>query len=183
MKDKIETSILLTTIIFPISMFIINAILGIFDWHLRWHIWLLTFFIIHAGGYCFSIFAISTMRSKIGKCFIIAIWSLICFVICFINFMIFSLVVRFDTVKEIDGMKYIGVDNDAGLDDRTVNYYDTYNWFAYNDENKIVYELFEHGEEIPEYRIYYNEDGTTHTIEFDEKGNVITEEEFSNQDD
>ena len=67
MKDKIESTILLTTIIFPISMFIINKILGIFDWHLRYWIWTLVFFVIHAGGYSFSIFAISSMKSKIEK--------------------------------------------------------------------------------------------------------------------
>lgn len=183
MKNKIEKAILLTTIIFPISMFIINKILGLFDWHLRYWIWTLVFFVIHAGGYCFSIFAIRTMKSKVGKIFVITIWTLICFVIFFINFMFFGLVVRFDIVKEIDGIKYIGVNSYANLDDQIVNYYDTYNCFAYNDENIIIEEAFEENKEFPEYRKYYNNDDTSHIIYFDKKGNTITREEFLNLDD
>lgn len=183
MKDKIEKTILLTTIIFPISIFVINKILGIFDWHLRCWIWFLTFFIIHVGGYCFSIFAISTMKSKVVKSLVIVIWSSICLVIGFINFIIFGLVVRFDIVKEIDGVKYIGVYSYANLDDQVVNYYDTYNWFAYNDKNIIMDEFFEKGEDIPKDRTYYNQDGSKHTIYFDNKGNIITREEFLNLDD
>ena len=167
MKDKIEKVVLLSTIIFPISMFIINKILGIFDWHLRCWIWTLVFFVIHVGGYCFSIFAVSSLKSKVGKFFIITIWTIICFVIGFINFVIFGLVIRCDKVKEIDGVKYIGVDSYANLDDQVVNYYDTYNWFAYNDENIIIDEFFEKGEHIPKHRTYYNKDGSTYTIDFD----------------
>ena len=183
MKDKIEKTILLTTIIFPISMIFINKILGIFDWHLRWHIWLLAFFIFHVGGYCFSIFAISSMRSKVGKFLLITIWTLICCVIGFINLFIFALVVRFDIVKEIDGEKYIGVDSYANLDDQVVNYYEKYNLFAYKKDNIIIDEFFEKGEEIPEDRTYYNKDGKNHTIYFDRKGNMITKEEYFNQED
>ena len=183
MKDKIEKVVLLTTIIFPISMFVINKVLGIFDWHLRYWIWTLVFFVIHAGGYCFSIFAISTMKSKIGKFFVITIWTLICCAIGFINLFIFGLVVRFDVVKEIDGDKYIGVDSCAGLDDQVVNYYDTYNWFAYKKDNIIIDEFFKKGEDIPEYRTYHNQDGSKHTIYFDKKGNIITKEESLKTDD
>ena len=177
MNDKIEKVILLITIIFPISMFVINKVLGLFDWHLRWHIWFLTFFIFHIGGYCFSIFAISSMKSKVGKFFVITIWTLICCVIGFINLFIFSLIVRFDVVKEIDGEKYIGVDSYAGLDDQVVNYYEKYNWFAYKKDNLIIDEFFKKGEEIPEDRTYYNQDGSNYTIYFDRKGNIITREE------
>lgn len=183
MKDKIEKVVLLTTIIFPISMIVINKILGIFDWHLRWHIWFFTFFIIHAGGYCFSILAISSMKSKVGKFFVITIWTLICCVIGFINLIIFSLVVRIDSVKEMDGVKYIGVDSYANLDDQVVNYYENYNWFAYKKDNIIIDEFFEKGEDIPEDRTYYNQDGSYHTIYFDRKGKIITREEFLNRDD
>jgi len=178
MKDKIETSILLTTIIFPISMFIINKILGIFDWHLRSWIWWLVFFIIHIGGYIFSIFAISTMKSKIGKFIVITIWTLICFVIGFINFIIFGLFVRIDAIKEIDGVEYLGVNSYANLDDQVVNYYEKYNWFAYKKDNIIIDEFFEKGEDIPKDRTYYNQDGSNHTIYFDRKGNIITREEY-----
>lgn len=182
MKDKIEKVVLLTTIIFPISMFIINKILGIFDWHLRSWIWCLVFLVIHIGGYIFSIFAISTMRSKAGKFFVITIWTLICCVIGFINLIIFGLVVRIDSVKEIDGIKYIGVDSYAGLDDQVVNYYEKYNWFAYKKDNIIIDEFFENGEDIPEDRTYYNQDGSNRTIYFDRKGNIITREEFLNKE-
>ena len=123
MKDKIESTILLTTIIFPISMYIINKILGIFDWHLRYWIWTLVFFVIHAGGYSFSIFAICTMRSKIGRFIVIPIWSFICLVICFINLVIFSWCVRINGVKEIDGINYIGVNRNIDWDYYEVSYY------------------------------------------------------------
>ena len=182
MKDKIEKVILLTTIFFPISMIVINKILGIFDWQLRCWIWGLVFLVIHTGGYIFSIFEISTMKSKVGKFFVITIWTLICCVIGFINLIIFALVVRCDTVKEIDGVKYIGVDSYANLDDQVVNYYEKYNWFAYKKDNIIIDEFFEKGEDIPEDRTYYNQDGSNRTIYFDRKGNIITREEFLNKE-
>lgn len=171
MKDRIESTILFTTIIFPISMFIINKVLGIFDWHLRYWIWTLVFFVIHAGGYSFSIFAICTMRSKIGNFIVITIWSLVCLVICFINLFIFSWCVRFNGIKEIDGISYIGVHRNIDWDYYEVNYYDNYNWFAYKDENIIIQEGFEEKKDFPEYRKYYKNDMT---IYFDEKGNCIT---------
>ena len=183
MKDKIESTILLTTIIFPISMFIINKILGIFDWHLRYWIWTLVFFVIHAGGYSFSIFAICTMRSKIGRFIVIPIWSFICLVICFINLVIFSWCVRINGVKEIDGINYIGVNRNIDWDYYEVSYYDKYNWFAYNDDNIIVEESFEDNDKFPRHRTYYNNDGTNHSIYFDKKGNIITREEFLKLDD
>ena len=182
MKDKIEKVILLTTIIFPISMFVINKILGIFDWHLRYWIWTLVFFVIHAGGYIFSIFAICTMKSKLGKFIVIYIWSFICLVICFINFFIFAWVVRFNFVKEIDGINYLGVHRNIDWDYYEVSYYDKYNWFAYNDENIVIEEAFADNDELPRHRAYYNNDGSENTIYFDKKGNIITREEFLNQD-
>ena len=142
MKDKIEKVVLLTTIIFPISMFIINKILGIFDWHLRSWIWRLVFLVIHIGGYIFSIFAISTMRSKAGKYIVILIWSFICLVICTINFIIFCFCVKLDTIKEINGKRYIGIKWDK-IDFFEVTYYDKYNLFSYCNKNMVIEEIYE----------------------------------------
>lgn len=176
MKDKIETSILLTTIIFPISMFIINKILGIFDWHLRSWIWWLVFFIIHIGGYIFTIFAISTMKSKVGKIIVMLIWSIICIPIFFINLGFSSWIIKLDSVKEIDGTSYVGVQHLTNRLRSNVYYYNDYNIFAYKDEIMSVEEFYNEYE-ILEFRIYYDKDRKSHTIYFDENGNVITREE------
>ena len=182
MKNKIETTILLTTIIFPILMFVINKILGIFDWHLRSWIWWLVFFVIHIGGYIFSIFAISTMRSKIGKIIVILIWSAICLPIFFINLGFSSWIIKIDLVKEIDGISYIGVQHFTNRLRSNVYYYSDYNFFSYKDVNKCVEEFYDEYD-VLQYREYYNNDGTDHTIYFDKKGNIITREESLKMED
>ena len=93
MKEKIAKNILLIIIIFPIAIFIINKILGIYNWNLRSWIWTLTFFIVHIGGYCFSILAISTIQSRLKKIIVEAIWTFISLIIFFINFGIFSWII------------------------------------------------------------------------------------------
>ena len=77
-------------------------------------------------------------------------------------------------IKEIDGIKYCGVEYETNRLRKNVYYYKEYNIFAYHETKERIEEFYDYDDyEHPLYREYYDENSRCKIIyEFDKSGNI-----------
>lgn len=173
MSRKRFMIILLSIVVCGILIFVINTIMGTLNWHLKSNILFWSFIMISIGSVIFIITLISMIKSKLIKYLILIPSILASSVIFLISFFIFCLWMRVDTIRNIDGIDYIGVEHLTNRLRKSVYYYEEYNYFAYNDENIIIEEFYDYDDyEIPEFRTYYKENKEKETIYYDDNGNI-----------
>ncbi len=173
MKKKIISIIIL--ILVGILIIITNKIIGNFDWHLRsGFIWLASF-MISLGIYLLGVFSLKAIKNKGFKIFLTIFWTLIIIVVVFIEFMLLVWIIKESSIKEIDGVKYCGVEYYSNRLRKEVYYYKEYNIFAYHKTKEYIKEFYEHDDyEHPLYREYHTENLIDSIIyEYDKNGNII----------
>lgn len=155
MKKKIFFSI--TLILVGILIIIINKIIGNFNWHLRSDFIWLAALIIPLGITLLGVFSLSTIKNKEVRSFFIIFWIVMNVVIVFIEFILLVWIIKDTPIKEIDGVKYCGVEYYSNRLRKEVYYYKEYNIFAYHETKEHIEEFYEHDDyEHPLYRKYYN---------------------------
>ena len=99
------------------------------------------------GVFGLGILSLKDVKKEGVKIFFIIFWTLISIIVAFVEFMVLCWIIKTTTIKEIDGIKYCGVE------------YET---------NRL--RKYEH----PLYREYYDENSRCKIIyEFDKSGNII----------
>lgn len=87
-------------------------------------------------------------------------------------------------IKEIDGKQYLGIEESRMIrGQRTIVYYEEYNWFAYRKTEYNIEEYYEkdrNDKEYPTYRIYHKIPETDSEIfYYDENGKVVASGTFN----
>ena len=155
MKKKIFFSI--TLILVGILIIIINKIIGNFNWHLRSDFIWLAALIIPLGITLLGVFSLNTIKNKEVRSFFIIFWIVMNVIIVFIEFILLVWIIKYTHIKEIDGVKYCGVEYYSNRLRKEVYYYKEYNIFAYHETKEHIEEFYEHDDyEHPLYRKYYN---------------------------
>jgi hypothetical protein len=184
-KKKIIFSVAL--ILIGILIICINKIIGNFDWHLRCEFIWIASFMIPLGIFLLGIFILKIIKNKGAKIFLNIFWSLIILAVVFVEFMLLCWFIKTTNIKEIDGVKYCGVEYLTNRLRKNVYYYKEYNIFAYHETKEYIEEFYEHNDYIhPLYREYHTEDlkdsviyyydksrNITKIIRYDENGNKI----------
>lgn len=157
---KKETSVVVSaiSILIGIVIIILNIILKNFDWHLR--SWMITLApaLITLGIATLGYISLNTIRKDLPRVFFMIVWTIICLIIISIEFFLWAWIVKSDTVKEIDGTKYVGVEYYSNRMRKTVIYYKEFNIFAYHETKEYIEEFYEHDNyDQPEYRRYHKE--------------------------
>ena len=173
MKKKVIFSIVL--IIAGILIVIVNKIIGNFDWHLRSDFIWLASFMITFGVFWLGILSLKDVKKEGVKIFFTLFWTLISIIVAFVEFMVLCWIIKTTTIKEIDGIKYCGVEYETNRLRKNVYYYKEYNIFAYHETKEHIEEFYDYDDyEHPLYREYYDENSRCKIIyEFDKSGNII----------
>lgn len=172
MKKKIIFSIIL--ILLGSFVLIVNKIIGNFDWHLKSDFIWIASFMIPLGIFLLGIFSIKTIKNKGFKVFLTIIWTLIIIVVVFVEFMLLCWVIKTTIIKEIDGVKYCGVEYLTNRLRKNIYYYKDYNIFAYHKTKEYIEEFYDYNDyKHPLYREYHTEELQDRVIyEYDKKGNI-----------
>ena len=173
MKKKVIFSIVL--IIAGILIVIINKIIGNFNWHLRSDFIWLASFMITFGVFWLGILSLKDVKKEGVKIFFIIFWTLFSIIVAFVEVMVLCWIIKTTVIKEIDGIKYCGVEYETNRLRKNIYYYKEYNIFAYHEPKEHIEEFynFDHYEH-PLYREYYDENSRCKIIyEFDKSGNII----------
>ncbi len=173
MKKKVIFSIVL--IIAGILIVVINKIIGNFDWHLRSDFIWLASFMITFGVFWLGILSLKDVKKEGVKIFFIIFWTLFSIIVAFVEFMVLCWIIKTTVIKEIDGIKYCGVEYETNRLRKNVYYYKEYNIFAYHETKEHIEEFYDYDDyEHPLYREYYDENSRCKIIyEFDKSGNII----------
>ena len=173
MKKKVIFSIVL--IIAGILIVIINKIIGNFDWHLRSDFIWLASFMITFGVFGLGILSLKDVKKEGVKIFFTIFWTLISIIVAFVEFMVLCWIIKTTVIKEIDGIKYCGVEYETNRLRKNIYYYKEYNIFAYLETKEHIEEFYDYDDyEHPLYREYYDENSRCKIIyEFDKSGNII----------
>ena len=165
MKKKVIFSIVL--IIAGILIVIINKIIGNFNWHLRSDFIWLASFMITFGVFWLGILSLKDVKKEGVKIFFIIFWTLFSIIVAFVEFMVLCWIIKTTVIKEIDGIKYCGVEYETN---RLRN-----NIFAYHETKEHIEEFYDYDDyEHPLYREYYDENSRCKIIyEFDKSENII----------
>ena len=156
MKKKVIFSIVL--IIAGILIVIVNKIIGNFDWHLRSDFIWLASFMITFGVFWLGILSLKDVKKEGVKIFFTLFWTLISIIVAFVEFMVLCWIIKTTTIKEIDGIKYCGVEYETNRLRKNVYYYKEYNIFAYHETKEHIEEFYDYDDyEHPLYREYYDE--------------------------
>lgn len=137
MKKKVSFSIVL--IIAGILIVVINKIIGNFDWHLRSDFIWLASFMITFGVFWLGIPFIKRCKKRRSKNIFIIFWTLFSIIVAFVEFMVLCWIIKTTVIKEIDGIKYCGVEYETNRLRKNVYYYKEYNIFAYHKQKEIIY--------------------------------------------
>lgn len=174
MKTKKITILSILLIIIGIVIIITNMILQIFNWYIRSWIIILAPIIITCGIALIGILSLKDQKSKILKSSFIVLWILLILGISFIEYIFLSWFIKSDIVREIDGVKYVGVEYYSNRLRKTVNYYEEYNIFVYHKTEEYIEEFYDYDDyNQPEYREYYKIPITDSIIYYyDKKGNI-----------
>ncbi len=164
MKKKVIFSIVL--IIAGILIVIINKIIGNFNWHLRSDFIWLASFMITFGVFGLGILSLKDVKKEGVKIFFIIFWTLFSIIVAFVEFMVLCWIIKTTVIKEIDGIKYCGVEYETNRLRKNVYYHET----KEHIEEFYDYDDYEHHL----YREYYDENSRCKIIyEFDKSGNII----------
>ena len=172
MKKKVIFSIVL--IIAGILIVIINKIIGNFNWHLRSDFIWLASFMITFGVFWLGILSLKDVKKGV-KIFFIIFWTLFSIIVAFVEVMVLCWIIKTTVIKEIDGIKYCGVEYETNRLRKNIYYYKEYNIFAYHETKEHIEEFYDYDDyEHPLYREYYDENSRCKIIyEFDKSGNII----------
>ena len=173
MKKKVIFSIVL--IIAGILIVIINKIIGNFNWHLRSDFIQLASFMITFGVFWLGILSLKDVKKEGVKIFFIIFWTLFSIIVAFVEVMVLCWIIKTTVIKEIDGIKYCGVEYETNRLRKNIYYYKEYNTFAYHETKEHIEEFYDYDDyEHPLYREYYDENSRCKIIyEFDKSGNII----------
>ena len=173
MKKKVIFSIVL--IIAGILIVIINKIIGNFNWHLRSDFIWLASFMITFGVFWLGILSLKDVKKEGVKIFFIIFWTLFSIIVAFVEFMVLCWIIKTTVIKEIDGTKYCGVEDETNRLRKNIYYYKEYNIFAYHETKEHIEEFYDYDDyEHPLYRECYDENSRCKIIyEFDKSGNII----------
>ena len=185
MKKKIISSIAL--ILIGILIISINSFIGNYNWHLKSIYIFIASFMIPLGIFMLGIFILKIIKNNGIRMFLNILWSLIIFIVVFVEFMLLCWIIKADNIKEIDGVNYCGVEHLSNRLRKTVYYYKEYNIFAYHETQEYIEEFYDYDDYIhPLYRIYYtgnyrervaydyDKDGKiTQITTYDENGEII----------
>ena len=183
MKKKIISCI--TLILIGIMIIIINIIIGKFDWHLRsCFIWLASL-MIPFGIFLLGVFSLICIKNKVVRIFLMICWGLISAVVVLIEVWVLAWTINDTSIKEIDGVKYCGVEYSSLFQKEEV-YYKEYNIFAYHETKECIEEFYDNDFTNPKSRTYkkvpqtdsiiyhYDKNGNITEINtYDENGNII----------
>lgn len=172
MKKKITFSLIL--ILVGSFMLIIDKIIDEFDWHLKSDFIFIASFMITLGIFLLGVFLLKNIKNKGFKIFLNIFWTLIIIVAVFIEFMLLSWIIKTTIIKEIDGVKYCGVEYLSNRLRKDVYYYKDYNIFAYHKTEEYIEEFYDYDDyEQPEWREYHKVPLTDSIIYYyDEDGNI-----------
>lgn len=172
MKKKIISSIAL--ILVGILIIIINKIIGNFDWHLKSDFIWMASFMITLGIFLLGVFSLKEIKNKGFKIFLTVFWTLIIIVVAFVEFMLLSWFIKTTIIKEIDGVRYCGVEYLTNRLRKNIYYYKDHNIFAYHETKEYIEEFYDYNDyEHPLYREYYAENLQDRAIyEYDKEGNI-----------
>lgn len=172
MMKKIISSIAL--ILVGIIIIITNKIISNFNWYLRSDFLWIASFMITLGIFLLGIFSINEIKNKVLKISLNIFWTLIVIVVVFIEFMLLCWFIKTTIIKEIDGVKYCGVEYTTNRLRKNVYYYKDYNIFAYHKTKEYIEEFYDYDDyKQPEYREYHNIPQTNSRIYYyDEDGNI-----------
>lgn len=184
MKNKKGIILSIILIVIGIAIIVLNMILKNYDWYLRDWVILLASFIIPIGIMTLVICLIKKLKTKILKIFFITIWILLCLIVMFVEFVFLSSFIKFNIIKEIDGVEYLGVEYYSNRLSKTVIYYEKYNIFAYHKTEEYIEEFYNYDDyEHPEYRKYYKIPITDSIIYYYDKDGNITDIKRYNEND
>lgn len=172
MKKKIISSIAL--ILVGILILIINKYISNFDWHLKSDFIWMASFMIPLGVFLLGIFSLKTIKNNGFRIFLNTVWSLIIIAIVFVEFILLCWFIKGTIIKEIDGVKYCGVEYQTNRLRKNVYYYREYNIFAYHETKEYIEEFYDYDDyEHPEYRKYNRiPQSDSITYYYDKNGNV-----------
>ena len=180
MKKKTIYNIILisSSIIFlllGILILITNNIINNFDWYLKSNFMWIASFMITFGIFLLGIFLLIKIKNIGLKIFLSIFWVLIIIVVVFIQLALLCWIIKTTFIREIDGVKYCGVEYVTNRLRKNVYYYKEYNIFAYHKTKEYIEEFYDYDDYVhPEFREYHKENLTDSIIYYYDKfGNII----------
>ncbi|MDO5555241.1 MAG: hypothetical protein Q4G09_00875 [Clostridia bacterium] len=179
MKKKIIFSILL--ILVGIIILIINKVISNYDWHLRSDFIWLASFMIPVGIFLLGMFLLKTIKNNQLKCILTILWTVIISAVTLVELFLLCWIIKTTIIKEIDGVKYCGVEHVSNRLRKEINYYKDYNIFAYHETKEYIEEFYDYDNyKIPEFRKYHKIPRTDSIIYYyDENGNITDKKTYS----
>ena len=185
MNKRIFSSIII--ILVGILIIITGKIIDNFNWYLRSDFLWLSSSLITFGIFLLGLSLLKKIKNKGLKIFLSIFWTLIIIVVAFVEFMLLCWFIKPTIIKEIDGVKYCGVECVTIRLRKDVYYYKEYNIFAYHKTKEYIEEFYDYNDyEHPGFReyhkvpqtnsiiYYYDNNGNITEIKtYDEDGNII----------
>lgn len=182
MKNKKDYFILLGVITYIVFVTIVNYILRNNNWYLRSWVYKYSILIIHIVIFMFLILRFKHNNSKKKK-IIITIMFILFIGISFFNYILSSWIIKVDKIKEIDDIKYVGVEYVTNRLRKSIYYYKDYNLFAYHKTKEYIEEFYDYNNyEQPETRTYHKIPITETIIYYyNKQGNIVNKKRYNEQ--
>ena len=96
------------------------------------------------GVFWLGILSLKDVKKEGVKIFFIIFWTLFSIIVAFVEVMVLCWIIKTTVIKEIDGIKYCGVEYETNRLRKNIYYYKEYNIFAYHETKEHIEEFYDY---------------------------------------